>query len=675
MQVIEALELAFKAIDAEPIAKNTQKPIANEPIYENIEEITALYEELEHEEREQRENAKNLAMVMEHQSKTALQPPTITTAHSTVDEPHYQVPRSLEPYYEVPKAKPIPLYENVEIFYPTSANNQRLSSTGDKPMEPPKEKPPPPPVGSQASTDDDDDDTTTTATKPAQLDPMKRVNSTKRIKKELRNKRTSFLGIEGTAVDEIVFSVAPPPDIASLHQEEKRLEELLYHQQQTGNGHMFDSSDANTSSSETHSRQCSDLITSSEEPDDDYVTLRKKADTDVYEMCPNGLQPPTTVEQQQQHRQLTVQQEMERMRSLEDQISEQEEVLRVERELLQLEEEELKRQQENLLLRENLARQELANGSKMLMSSAMGQSLQNINTHCNNNHYVNVPTRRYKATIGPTNTNYRQSMPNLPEAINHMDFIVPPQQRIPPPIPPAKPMRLAQVAAAAKINRMQRDRPEIMHSRNHSAPIRSDQHPPQAADEFVQLRTPQAVASSSSYGNMSRHTLHALSAAPKPKLQDEWVHHHHPQVRNKSDYVNVMPMESGGANCLRRFDDTKEFVGESWKLKQQQQQQHTRKSEPQNFNYNKHWLIQEAEQLRMDQQRGVRPSTNGWMQRKGSGDNKPLPDAIIQTLTQRVQNRLPVADRKRFVTIYCLVSFRITFIFCSILVGPHKTIY
>lgn len=639
--------MAFKAIDAEPIVKNTLKTIANEPIYENIEEITALYEELEHEEREQRENAKNLAMVVEHQPKSELPPPTIiATVQPTVEEPHYQVPKSLEPYYEVPKAKPIPLYENVEIFYPTPAHNNCIGAA-DKAMEPPKEKPPPPPVDSRASTDDDDDGTTTTSVQ--QSDPMKRVNSTKRIKNELRNKRTSFLGIEGTAVDELEFSVAPPPNIAALLQEEKRLEELMYHQQRN-NGHIFDSSDANTSSSETHSRQCSDLITSSEEPDDDYVTLRKRDETGMYENCPkvNDTQP-TTLEQQR--RQVTVQQEMERMRSLEDQISEQEEVLRVERELLQLEEEELKRQQENLLLRENLARQELANGSKMLMSSAMGQSLQNINVHCNNNHYVNVPTRRYKST----NTNYRQSMPNLPEAISHMDFSVPTQQllRIPPPIPPAKPMRLAQVAAAAKINRMQqRDRTEIMHNRNHSAPIRSDLHA-HPTDEFVQLRAPQTAVVNTSYGNMSRNTLHALSAAPKPKLQDEWVHHH-PQLRNKNDYVNVMPMENGG-NCVRRFDDTKEFVAESWNLKQQQ---HNRKSEPQNFNYNKHWLIQEAEQLRMDQQRGVRPSTNGWMQRKGSGDNKPLPDAIIQTLTQRVQNRLPAAERKRFVAIvFCDLNY------------------
>lgn len=51
-------------------------------------------------------------------------------------------------------------------------------------VEPPKEKPPPPPV-------DDDENPSP--------EPLKRLNSTRRIKKELRTRRSDFLGIEGVS--------------------------------------------------------------------------------------------------------------------------------------------------------------------------------------------------------------------------------------------------------------------------------------------------------------------------------------------------------------------------------------------------------------------------------------------------------------------------------------------
>lgn len=56
-------------------------------------------------------------------------------------------------------------------------------------VEPPKEKPPPPPV------DVSDDEA------PPPPEPLKRLNSTRRIKKELRTRRSDFLGIEGVSVE------------------------------------------------------------------------------------------------------------------------------------------------------------------------------------------------------------------------------------------------------------------------------------------------------------------------------------------------------------------------------------------------------------------------------------------------------------------------------------------
>ncbi|GIX72342.1 LIM and calponin y domains-containing protein 1 [Caerostris extrusa] len=79
-----------------------------------------------------------------------------------------------------------------------------------KVSEPPKEKPPPPPVA---------EDETLKAT------PLKRVNSTKRIKKEIHKRRSNFLGIEAdenVAADE--NCIPPPPALEQILKVEVELE-------------------------------------------------------------------------------------------------------------------------------------------------------------------------------------------------------------------------------------------------------------------------------------------------------------------------------------------------------------------------------------------------------------------------------------------------------------------
>lgn len=190
----------------------------------------------------------------------------VVDAHTVTDnsatlaehEPYYQVPKFSEPYYDAPKhLRPVPLYENIEVFYSGLENSTLATGTGatlngDFKLEPPKEKPPPPPVDSPPPFDDvdsiDNTDTwssdNTYETISSRLPhvnglaadhpspPIKRMNSTKRIKKELRNKRSSFLGIDTTNLDDeetyLELTVAPPPDMAQLLQEERRLEKQLY---------------------------------------------------------------------------------------------------------------------------------------------------------------------------------------------------------------------------------------------------------------------------------------------------------------------------------------------------------------------------------------------------------------------------------------------------------------
>lgn len=197
MQVNEALEMALKAIDEEGMMINHD---IIEPIYEIIQDDDKTDEVIEEME----------------QMKPDVK--------SIDNEPYYQVPKPIiEPYYEVPKSKkPIPVYENIEIFFPANGNV----------LEPPTEKPPPPPPPTDDDVDDDDvdggNDTNDNSLEIYENAPMKRINSTKRIKNEIRNKRSSFLGIEGNIDDLEELSLAPPPDMAQILQEEKRLEKQLY---------------------------------------------------------------------------------------------------------------------------------------------------------------------------------------------------------------------------------------------------------------------------------------------------------------------------------------------------------------------------------------------------------------------------------------------------------------
>jgi F-box protein 20 len=193
-----------------------------------------------------------------------------------------------------------------------------------------------------------------------------------------------------------------------------------------------------------------------------------------------------------------------------------------------------------------------------------------------------------------------------------------------PPSPPAKPQRVGhyQQEYGQRVTSMEANL-DVMHARQSSAPGRY--HPSQMPHTTA---SPDATSAGQSvqYGNMTKHTLHALSAVPKSKLTNNWVQHRKSEqtaLLNSSPYANVP-----GSGTNQRLNDA------TWLLNQQK-----RKSDPQGFNYNKHWLIQEAEQRRIEQQCGVRSTANG-------GGKKPLPDSVIQTITQRVQS-LGIGDRRR----------------------------
>ncbi|XP_018401575.1 PREDICTED: myb-like protein X isoform X2 [Cyphomyrmex costatus] len=574
-------------------------------------------------------------------------------------------------------------------------------------VEPPKEKPPPPPV------DVSDDDN-------PPPEPLKRLNSTRRIKKELRTRRSDFLGIEGVNDEDFEpeLTLTKPPDMAAILAEERRIEQLHRRSYDTDSNYEQDSSHERDSGVELghvedwakqpvspdmsqHSRQSSEpfgaSVTSSEEDEitkkereiievlekeeqwrygdnreynsdlgeklahklreleEEKMQLereailrcnedafrkrddaRKQEDASSHE-SPQQQHDETAKQRETQARttekeakyigdkrkdeeletqseQLRMQNKIEekerrvtdacrkeeiRIRTMESQIREQEskalvgtglssnedefpsgEVLRVERELLQLEQEELKRQRNNLAYRE----QKQLRLAEQLQEQ--WKSLQDVAQNSIKN------TQQYKYHTPAVN--YRSSMPNL-------QFQDAPRRRPPP--PPPIPL----------------NKPRILDQRQRDVTIRNSRIPsadsiPQQVDASIRESASTTTLGNHTGQQMSRQTLQALSAVPRPRIVqgDQWVQ------RRKSDVPR-------GANDV---------------------------------NY-QHWLIQEAEQRRINERNQRSPARKPQPHVTGTSvpynapirtDSKPLPDSIIQTLTQRVQSKTqekPLLTRRR----------------------------
>lgn len=271
------------------------------------------------------------------------------------------------------------------------------------------------------------------------------------------------------------------------------------------------------------------------------------------------------------------------------------EVLRVEQLLLQIEQQELKRQREKLIMHKNLARRELDEGVKMLMTnnnaSTSLQELNNIggstSTMTNgsapfeNNNVVSYRHVHNHHRPHPHNhsTEYRKSMPNLQEyshaaaassAWNHsglLDYQTPPTTS-------SNGYQYGDYATSSRSE---------MHL-HHVAP---PPIPPPPSTSHIH-RNSSSNNNEQIYGNMSRNALMQISAVPKPKITNDWIQY--------------------------------------------------RKSEPSKPSLNSHWLIQEAEQRRIEQMNNVRSSTAllNAKQQHQQQSKKPLPDAVIQTIQQRI---------------------------------------
>ncbi|XP_030081607.1 LIM domain only protein 7 isoform X2 [Drosophila hydei] len=625
-------------------------------------------------------------------------------------EPYYQVPKATEPYYDAPKhLRPIPVYENIDIFYTGLEMGHCVASLAPT-LEPPKEKPPPPPTEeiNKVSLNVHDDDEldagtwssdntyeTITSSTRHQLQsqpglgmpttpPIKRMNSTKRIKNELRNKRSSFLGIETDAVLDDVDSylqltVAPPPDMAQLLQEEQRLEKQLYIK-----AGLCDSSDTGESRdsgvSENHSRQSSEHYTNSSEEND---TQSEATPPPTEELAPSQLvgdiiyqnksllaaQTPllqtvkgnsaeswtesaTAAAAATQSLSEATATANAKMLSIEEKIREQGEVLRAERELLQFSEE-LKRQRENLLLRENLARRELQHGVKMLMSNnrrslqdlhqglgiangmlsafqppqpqqSVQQAAQQIYANVPQQQQLQVQQQQQQRSLPNAQYHYQQLDKDYRKSMSDLNEFS--KRLMLPPTPPTKPLR----AMHFNTNGLSLEPDYSVSKRQRNAyggslvkiataaPATHHQANIAAADHHQSVQN---------LSNMSRNTLLALSATPKPKYTDGWV-----QVQQQQQQQQQHRNLVNDAAWLQKRKSMPDYNGALY-----------------NSNHANHWLLQEAEHRRLleQQQQLQHLQLNRRSMPAPTSNGKPLPDSIIQTLTERVHSK-GIGERKRF---------------------------
>ncbi|GLH05827.1 Uncharacterized protein CG43427 [Gryllus bimaculatus] len=535
--------------------------------------------------------------------------------------------------------------------------------------EPPKEKPPPPPT---ELTDDEEP-------LPAES-PLRRLDSTKRIKKEIRRKRSDFLGIAGRDdmdAEEPALTLAPPPDMAALLAEERRLQQQLFRRSLASESDAADAAESRDSgvelergaaedaaSPEPHSRTNSEIfghtsLTSEEEE----VSRREK------EIIAN-------LDQEEQWR---------RGDSIGEQLAERLRVLEIEKAELdrrRMEEEGIRREEERrLAAREAALRLHEAsvvdNKAMLLLVAGCGSapilfqstddsselqepleetpdtgvrawmhlltfliavvalfislvlaSLQVLISHrealrreqarldaqreqLRDLEPAVLPTTiqppqspQHRWSAGPALQSYGNRQPEMSTA--------PAPRRPPPPAPPAKPQRVASQEQRERDNNEQKLVIMKWSSRVPSADCLATESnrgnlPTQQSSAVQQPVQPH---------QMTRQTLQALSAAPRSRLitNDTWI-----QARRKQEPTRP------GLNT-------------------------------------QHWLIQEAEHRRLTEQaqrcapppRRPPPPQQQWAHHQPPPppppprpEAKPLPDSIIQTLTQRVQGRTGHTEKKK----------------------------
>ncbi|XP_044741538.1 uncharacterized protein CG43427 [Chrysoperla carnea] len=444
-----------------------------------------------------------------------------------------------------------------------------------KSVEPPKEKPPPPPIDDEPSDDEYSNSTDY---------ELKRLNSTKRIKNEIRNKRSSFLGIEGlTDINDLELTVSKPPDAATILQEELQLEKQMYRQSQNFNNNDFINTHAEIESRDSgvelesnrsiseHQFQSSSEVDPTENTKTTHITHNHNHEEDEISKKEREIIENLEKEEQWRHNSFNNKDSTSTSRSSlynnnnntnnhfsiqssnsgdekdDSRYGDDEDVIRVERELLELEQEELERQREDLLYQNRKAN---------ILNSVSKHSIGLPDV------YLRNTSRPIEHVYNNYPNYYQQTSPTANQASTNLPLSPPPRP------PPA-------TTAYSKIL------------------LPNTVKPTSTSTSTIQ--------DVSQTGPMSRHTLHALSATPKSKLM------------NTDSWIQSQPIKKSPMTLTSTLDRD---------------------------NYNQHWLIQEAEERRLSERSSRLSTANQYRNAE-----KHIPDAVVQTLTQRIQNRPTVRER------------------------------
>lgn len=197
---------------------------------------------------------------------------------------------------------------------------------------------------------------------------------------------------------------------------------------------------------------------------------------------------------------------------------------------------------------------------------------------------------------------------------------------IPPPIPPAKPLRSQQYSLNSEPRKCLSNMPNHEHDQFQSL---SDK---QAIYNNIVNNNPTLTAVCHPLRDQSRfckssHALNYPAEMPigclNPKTTNERVLLHNTNEFNTDSFPHM----------LRQRSQTE--CSPQWSFQPAKK--------PSGANNNRHWLIQEAEQRRIEQQANIYHSTAGYSQ---NVPRKSLPDSVIQTITQRVQTLGIGTDRR-----------------------------
>ncbi|XP_014247024.1 uncharacterized protein LOC106665245 isoform X2 [Cimex lectularius] len=462
-------------------------------------------------------------------------------------------------------------------------------------MEPPKEKPPPPPI--EAS----DDEETSTPNKAS----LRRLDSTKRIKKEIRQKRSSFLGIEANEDDSYLdpeLELVRPPDISTLLAEERRIDRQLYRQS------VCSESDSNQESRDSGVELDHKLP--------DTWSSHSRNDSEIY-----GNQSTT---------------------------SEEDEIMKKEREIIETLEQEEKIRKQDLGEKLAMRLRELEVEKDRIDWEHQNNEIQNYHIH---------PYKEENSALLNENLLMREKnrheRPYLQEKIH--------------PTPCNKWYDQKMVAQEAPLPVTRRPDYNDNKYHNHYRKSLQDLSHAMPGTQMLPINYDN-VAHRRSMPNLQE--MPARRQPPPPPIIPEKPHHFHTNMNNPSD-TGSQQMTRQTLQALSAAPRSRLISNDTWQAKRKQ-------TKPEHYNY-QHWLIQEAEHRRITEQQQRQqncvPVRNGSTQHpcrnlqkfpngqyypehrpqptipaphqpysnqqrvpQGSNkNNKPLPDSIIQTLTQRVQ--------------------------------------